>query len=63
MGQTFSYQEKFEVPEGMLFFMGDNRNNSEDARFWVTTPFVSEKKVIGRAVAIMWPLNKLRALK
>jgi len=63
VGQTYSYQPRYEIPEGMLFFMGDNRSNSEDARFWHTTSFVSEKAVIGRAVAIMWPLNQLRVLK
>lgn len=63
VGQTISYQSRYEIPEGMLFFMGDNRTNSEDARFWHTTPYVSEKAVIGRAVAIMWPINQWRLLK
>lgn len=63
LGQTYSYTEEYIVPEGMLFFMGDNRSNSEDARFWISTPYVSEKQVIGRAVAIAWPLKSLRVLK
>lgn len=63
VGKTYSYQARYEVPEGHLFFMGDNRTNSEDARFWKTTPFVAENAVMGRAVAIMWPLNHLRVLR
>lgn len=62
VGTTLSYTQKHEVPTGYLFFMGDNREHSEDARFWNTTSFVSEDDVIGRAVAVIWPLGQIRSL-
>lgn len=39
----------FEVPEQSYFMLGDNRNMSEDARYWENT-YVEEKKIIGKAV-------------
>lgn len=39
------------VPEGMLFTMGDNRDNSHDSRFW---GYVDVRAVKGRAFMIYW---------
>lgn len=42
------------VPEGHIFVMGDNRDNSEDSRRWETTNFVKLEKIKGKALIIYW---------
>jgi len=45
------------VPPDCLFVMGDNRDNSQDSRFW---GFVNIKKVKGKALYLYWANNKNR---
>jgi signal peptidase I len=39
------------VPAGMIFAMGDNRENSEDSRYW---GFVPRSYVVGKPVLVYW---------
>jgi signal peptidase I len=42
------------VPQGEVFLMGDNRDESRDGRFFGTRPF---SDLLGRAVGVLWSWN------
>lgn len=68
----------FQVPEDCYLMMGDNRNDSSDARYWAgealkeglaSTPeeaesycYVHRDKILGKAYVRYWPLNKISYL-
>ena len=52
----------YEVPEDCYFVMGDNRNHSNDARYWTNT-YVPRSSILGKALFCYWPLNRIGVLK
>ncbi len=46
----------FEVPDDSYLVLGDNRNDSWDARYWSNT-YVSKDKILGEAVLIYFPFS------
>ncbi len=47
----------YTVPEGQYFFLGDNRDNSNDSRFWGTVPADFIK---GQALLVYWSFESDR---
>jgi signal peptidase I len=51
---------KITVPKDSLFVLGDNSASSQDSRYWGFVPY---KNVLGKAIIIYWPPNRIRLIK
>lgn len=54
------YNNTWNVPEGNLFVLGDNRNDSSDSHAWGFLPI---ENVIGKAILIYWPIPEWNLIR
>lgn len=48
---------EFQVPEDSYLVLGDNRNSSQDARYWMNS-YVTKEKIIGKAIFTYFPFSR-----
>ena len=51
---------KIVVPQNHYFVLGDNSASSQDSRYW---GFVPAKNILGEALIIYWPPQRIRIIK
>ena len=59
-GDWMRYEQGFYIPEGWIFPMGDNRDNSNDGRYFGP---VRLKNVLGRAMFKYWPVARIGRIR
>jgi len=53
------YTGEWVIPQGELFVLGDNRNDSSDSHAWGMLPL---KEVVGKAILIYWPFPEWKMI-
>lgn len=53
------YNGSWDVPDGKVFVLGDNRNQSSDSHSWGTVPL---ENIVGKALVVYWPLDEFKIL-
>ena len=57
--QQFNLPGPVKIPAGDYYVMGDNRTDSEDSRYFGPIP---KSLIVGRAVAVVWPLDQAKGI-
>lgn len=57
-----NYTGYFEVPNEEYFFLGDNRKNSKDSRYWEDS-YISKENIEGKAQIRVYPLKDFGKVK
>ena len=56
---TSSFTYPLEIPEGYIFVMGDNRNNSLDSRDSARIGLVDTRRVLGKVIMRVYPFKSI----
>jgi signal peptidase I len=60
-GSNGTKNYSLKVPEGSVFVLGDNRENSADSRYH-SDPFIPFENVIGQPLQLIYPLNHFKSI-
>jgi signal peptidase I len=53
------YSGEWIVPQGSIFVLGDNRNQSSDSHSWGYVPL---EDLVGKALVVYWPLDAVKVI-
>lgn len=59
-GEYGAGDKKILVPKDSFFVLGDNSASSQDSRYW---GFVPKKNILGKALIIYWPPDRIRIIR